>query len=357
MIEGIVAGLHLRWDGVRQRPHHLLSRLAARVPVVVIEEPFPARHDRDEVRRFGALQVIRPLRERGYGEPAIDEHAIATARTLLPGANLVWLYTPMMLALAEAFPAAGLVYDCMDDLASFDFAPPQMRERERSLLERAAVIFAGGRSLYAARSSYGEKVHLMPSGVEYERFAAAPRPVPHPVMRDLAPPVYAYTGVIDERLDYDLLTALADAPPRPNIVMIGPTTKVDPALFPQRPNVHFTGWTPYETLPSYLAGAGVAIMPFARNESTRSISPTKTLEYFAARVPVATTPIADVLAEYGDLVESGDDPESFIAACARAQRSGAARLDRAQAAARERGWDTIMERMWRLLPGAPRSAS
>jgi UDP-galactopyranose mutase len=345
VIDAIVAGLHLRWDGVWQRPHHLLTRLARHVPVVVIEEPFAAAHDRDEIRTFGALTVIRPLRARGYGAPFVDKAAIATARDLAGARSAVWLYTPMMLELADAFDGP-LIYDCMDDLAAFDFAPPEMRERERSLLERAACVFAGGRSLYESRTQFGEKVRLVPSGVEFERFSAAAGMAPHPVVAELAHPVYGYVGVIDERLDYGILTALADAPERANLVMIGPTVKVDPARFPRRTNVHFTGWVPYASLPSFLAGIDVALMPFAHNESTRSISPTKTLEYFAARVPVATTPIADVLRDYADLVEVGGDPGGFIAACGRARDADACRLDRAQGAARERGWDAIAEKMW-----------
>ncbi len=345
-MNGLVAGLHLRWDGVWQRPHHLLTRFARRVPIVVIEEPFAAAHDRDEIRTFGNLRVIRPLRARGYGAPYIDEQAIATARSLLGVSDAaVWLYTPMMLELADAF-AGPLVYDCMDDLAAFDFAPAGMRERERALLERATLVFAGGRSLYASRASYGAKVKLVPSGVEFERFSASPEIAPHPVVAELPSPVYCYVGVIDERIDYEIIAALAEASERPNVVLIGPTVKVDPARFPRRPNVHFTGGVPYASLPSFLAGTDVALMPFAQNASTRSISPTKTLEYFAARVPVATTPIADVLADYDDLVDIGDDPATFIAACRRAAGAGAARLDRAQQTARAHGWDTIAEAMW-----------
>jgi hypothetical protein len=348
-MRGLVAGLHLRWDGVRQRPHHLLTRLARHVPVVVIEEPFAAARDRDEVRRYGGVTVIRPLRARGYGAPFVDERATATARSLIGARDAaVWLYTPMMLELGDAF-TGPLVYDCMDDLAAFDFAPAGMRERERMLMERASVIFAGGRSLYASRLAFRDKLRLYPSGVEFERFAAAPEIAPHPVVAELSRPVYGYVGVVDERIDYEILAALAEAPGAPNVVLIGPTAKVDPARFPRRPNVHFTGGVPYASLPSFLAGIDVALMPFAHNESTRSISPTKTLEYFAARVPVATTPVADVLADYADVVEVGDGPAAFVAACERARAAGPARLDRAQEAARRHGWDAIAEAMWSVV--------
>jgi glycosyltransferase involved in cell wall biosynthesis len=343
--DAFIAGLHLRWDGVWQRPHHLLTRLAQRVPVIVIEEPYGAAEDRDEVRHFGNLSVIRPLRKRGWGEPLVDAQAIETARELAGGRRCgAWLYTPMMDALIAAFAAAPVVYDVMDDLANFDFAPAGLRAREAALLACADVVFAGGRTLYERRRAVGSKVHCYPSGVELERFAALS--APHPLTAMLRGPVFAYTGVIDERLDYDLISALADGISEGHVVLAGPIVKVDPARLPQRPNVHYTGRLAYDTLPSLLAGVDVALMPFALNAATASISPTKTLEYFAARRPVVSTPIADVVAAYGDIVYIAPDAAAFVAAVREALLAPAQRLERGYAAAAEQTWDAIFARMW-----------
>ena len=343
-----VAGLHLRWDGVWQRPQHLLTRLAQRLPVIVVEEPYGAAEDRDEIRRFGDLTLIRPLRRRGWGEPLIDAQALATARDLAGKRRCgSWLYTPMMSGLIEAFDATPVVYDVMDDLANFDFAPAGMRERERALLARADIVFAGGRTLFENRRARGAKVRLHPSGVEVERFAADA--APHPLAAMLNAPVMAYVGVIDERLDYTLIAALADAFPRGHVILAGPIVKVDPALLPQRANVHYTGRLPYNALPSLLAGVDVALMPFAINRATASISPTKTLEYFAARRPVVSTPIADVVAEYGDVVYVASGPEAFVAAVTEALDAPRERIERGFAAAANRTWDAVFERMWNQL--------
>lgn len=340
-----VAGLHLRWDGVWQRPHHLLTRLARRVPVIVVEEPFGASDDRDEVRTFGDLTVVRPLRKRGWGEPLVDARAIATAREVVAGRTSgVWLYTPMMADLIAAFAATPVVYDAMDDLANFDFAPAGMREREAALLARADVVFAGGRTLYENRRSAGAKVHCHPSGVDVEHFAAVTGP--HPVPAMLRGPVFAYVGVIDERLDYALIAALADAFPDAHVLLAGPVVKVDARLLPQRANVHFTGRLPYDALPSLLAGVDVALMPFAINRATASISPTKTLEYFAARRPVVSTPIADVVAAYGKIVYVADGTDAFVAAVRAALHAPAERIERGLAAAHAQTWDAIFARMW-----------
>ena len=93
--------------------------------------------------------------------------------------------------------------------------------------------------------------------------------------------------------------------------MIGPVVKIDPATLPRRSNIHWLGMKDYADLPVYLAGWDVALMPFAINDSTRFISPTKTPEYLAAGLPVVSTPIRDVERQYGDLglvrIESTSD--------------------------------------------------
>jgi UDP-galactopyranose mutase len=205
-------------------------------------------------------------------------------------------------------------------------------------------VFAGGRTLYENRRAYGAKVHCFPSGVELARFAADVGPHPIPAM--LSAPVFAYVGVIDERLDYDLIAALAAAFPHGHVILAGPIVKVDPARLPQRANVHYTGRLAYSALPSLLAGVDVALMPFAINRATASISPTKTLEYFAARRPVVSTPVADVVAAYGDIVYIGDGADAFIEAVRLALAAPAERIERGFAAAARQTWDAVFERMW-----------
>jgi UDP-galactopyranose mutase len=339
-----VAGLHLRWDGVWQRPQQLLSRIARDVPVVVVEEPFAAHEDRDVVFRDRGVTVVRPLRTRGWSTPLVDDASIATARSLAGvGPSGVWLYTPMMHVLADAFDAAPLVYDVMDELAQFDFAPEGMAANDRAMLERADLVFAGGRSLFAARATLGPKVRCEPSGVEFERFAADV--APHPLPAGLRGPVFGYVGVVDERIDIALIEAVAEAFPGGHVVLIGPISKLDPARLPRRPNVHLTGPVPYDALPSWLAGVDVALMPFAHNRATEFISPTKTLEYFAAGKPVVSTSIADVVAEFADAVYVADGGPAFAAAARQALRAEPDRIARGVAHARGRTWDTIARRM------------
>ena len=116
-------------------------------------------------------------------------------------------------------------------------------------------------------------------------------------------------------MDLDLVRRLADADPTWNVVMVGPIVKIDPSSVPQRPNLHWLGQQPYELLPRLIEGWSVGLLPFALNESTRFISPTKTLEYMAAGKPVVSTAIKDVASLYGDVVRIARTRDEFVAAC------------------------------------------
>ena len=353
--DGIIVGLHLRWRGVYQRPQHVLSRLAREYPVVVLEEPlFASGASRFDVEEPAAnITVIRPIVDADgpYVASKIAPGALAAlARHAAErgiGAPALWLYTPMMAALADAFPEAPLIYDCMDDLASFAFAPPGMRERERALLERADLVFCGGPSLYRTRAHHGSKVRCIPSGVEFRRLAAARTAMPVEALAYLPGRIFGYVGVIDERIDYEIVRCLAQAPGA-HVVMVGPVAKIDPRVLPRAANIHYTGQVEYAQLARWIAGFDVALMPFAINASTRSISPTKLLEYFAAGRPVVTTPIRDVVERYGGLVTQARTPEEFARACVEA-RADPRRDEAASAAARLQSWDAIAAAMERAI--------
>jgi glycosyltransferase involved in cell wall biosynthesis len=324
----VVCLSHLRWDFVYQRPQHLMSRFAGDRRVFFFEEPEyhdgPARLDVSE--RPGGVRVALPRLPHGLP----PEEAEAAQRDLLQGLladhgiadYILWYYTPMALGFSHGLAPAAVVYDCMDELSLFRGAPPSLLDRERRLLELADLVFTGGQSLYEAKRERHSAVHAFPSSIDAEHFGRARRPaVPEPPDQAAIPhPRLGYVGVIDERIDLDLLAAAAAARPGWQWVMIGPVVKIDPESLPRRSNLHYLGMKSYDELPAYLAGWDAALMPFARNESTRFISPTKTPEYLAGGRPVVSTPIRDVVRPYGelDLVEIAEDPESFVAAAERA---------------------------------------
>jgi UDP-galactopyranose mutase len=268
----------------------------------------------------------------------------------------------MALPLAEALGPEVIVYDCMDELSLFLGAPPQLLSREQTLLECADLVFTGGPSLYRAKQTRHPNVHCFPSSVDTAHFQVARSTAAGdegPQAEDQAGiprPRLGFYGVIDERLDLPLLDFVAREQPEWHIVLVGPVVKVDPAGLPRRPNIHYFGQRSYEELPRYLAGWDVCLLPFARNNATRFISPTKTLEYMAAELPIVSTPITDVVEPYGDIVYLGETPAEFLAACEAALASDSGERDRRATLMRKvlsgTSWDVTVAAMEQLLADA-----
>jgi glycosyltransferase involved in cell wall biosynthesis len=351
----LVVFSHLRWTFVWQRPQHLLSRLAQRRPVWFVEEPVAVaglarpilrREDHGPVRRVW-LEVPGEPGHVCFSDDRARHYVEPLRRMLADGVDRgAWLYTPMALPLVDDLGLAVLAYDVMDDLASFAGASPELRQRQLQALGRASVVFTGGRSLHCSALQHRRlDIHCFPSGVEPTHYAPA---IERRVRR--ARPVAGYVGVIDERLDLELLHGLAERLPEWQLQMVGPVVKIDECTLPVLPNVSYMGAVTYDELPTVMAGLDVALMPFARNEATRSISPTKTLEYLAAGLPVVSTRVPDVVTDFSTIVDLEDDADGFAGACRRAVRQpDGARAGRARALLDDHDWDTIARRMDELL--------
>ena len=328
--EPLICFSHLRWDFVFQRPQHLMTRFAKSRPVYIFEEPVAAeagegpsldlRQDRDSAVMIATPRL--PAGLDGFGRDVIVrqllDEMVGEQKIVSP---VLWYYTPMMLSFSRHLDASAVVYDCMDELANFKFAPPELKELERELMGRADVVFTGGWSLYEAKKDQHRNIHPFPSSVDRAHFAKARAVEADPQGLEGAPrPRLGFYGVIDERLDLDLLAAAADARPDWTFVMVGPVVKISHDDLPKRANIVYPGGKSYDELPAWLGAWDVALMPFALNESTRFISPTKTPEYLSGGRPVVSTSIADVIRHYGDLeaVKIADTPEAFVAACEQA---------------------------------------
>lgn len=346
---------HLRWDFVYQRPQQLMSRLAAGRAVLFVEEPVPGA-DRPRLERYSpcaGVEVLRmhvPGRAAGFADEHIDGMRAMLAQHLSDRGideYLLWFYTPMALPLARGLAPRGSVYDCMDELAAFDFAPPALIAREEALFGMVDMVFTGGRSLYESKRGRHPQVHCFPSSVDHAHFGRR-GVADHSEQAALAGPRLGYYGVIDERLDLALVAALADAHPDWQIVMVGPVAKLDPARLPRRANLHWMGQRRYDELPAFLAGWDACLMPFALNASTRFISPTKTLEYLAAGKPVVSTPVRDVAQQYAAVVPIAASAEEFVAAC----ETVLARTPQEQAAFRAAAAAVVAATSWDLTSGA-----
>jgi len=352
----LVAFSHLRWNFVWQRPQHLLNRLAQGRTLWFVEEPLPVagidepvlRHERHGAVRRVWLEVPGETGHVCFSDVRGATYATRLRRLLGEREDrAAWLYTPMALSLVDAIGLPLLAYDVMDDLASFAGASPELRSHQLEALRRASVVFTGGRSLHRGATKHrSQDIHCFPSGVEPNHYAPAIA-----MRRNLSGRAVAgYVGVIDERLDLDLVAGLADALPDWEIRMVGPVVKISESSLPRRDNITYPGSAQYAELPSVMAGFDVALMPFAMNEATRSISPTKTLEYLAAGLPVVSTRVPDVVADYSMIVDLQDDAGGFARACRKVlDDCPDARAKQASALLHEQHWDTIAHRMDALL--------
>lgn len=382
-MQTLIVFSHLRWDFVYQRPQHLLSRLAKHYRVLFFEEPVRGKQT-PFLQRLAPcpnVEVLRPhttVDAAGFHDDQLPELTHLLAEYLHDFSiedYLVWFYTPMALPLLAELTPQAVIYDCMDELSAFKNAPRQMVQREKALLKRAQLVLTGGPSLYEAKRWLHNNVRCFPSAVDEEHFSphsarlngisggvgspdvtmpvaslqatdrkrSAYREEAERLHASLAHPRLGFFGVIDERFDAELIAAIADAAPNWQFVMAGPIVKIDPASVPKRSNVHWLGQQPYEVLPHLVEQWDVCLLPFARNESTRFISPTKTLEYMAAEKPIVSTPIHDVMSLYGDCVSIAATADEFVSACAAALAENATeqalRIERMRGHVSQCTWD------------------
>jgi glycosyltransferase involved in cell wall biosynthesis len=356
---------HLRWNFVYQRPQHLMSRFARTYQVLFFEEPVASEAANPWLDVSMPEEGVRvlvphiPAEQIGTREAEAAQRRLLNRYLTIAGVEpVLWYYTPMSLSFTDHLDAPLIVYDCMDELSAFRGAPPELVEREKRLMKRADLVFTGGYSLYESKRRHHAHAHPFPSSVDLGHFRAA-RTITQdpPDMADIPHPRLGFYGVIDERLDIELVDKIAEARPDWHIVLVGPIVKIDPKSLPQRPNIHYPGPKVYDELPQYLGSWDVALMPFAINESTRFISPTKTPEYMAGGRPVVSTPIRDVVRSYGNsaIVHIAAEADDFIEAIAAAlhdmthPQAVAAAADREL---RDMSWDNTWREMSSLMDEA-----
>jgi len=360
----LIVFCHLRWEFVFQRPQHLLTRLAKYYKVVFVEEPVFEEGEARMVMSHPApnltvCQPHTPVQAHGFHDDQIPLLQPLVAALAPEGEQLlVWFYTPMALPLLQALPPALVIYDCMDELSAFKNPPKQLLQRESALLNIADLVFTGGPSLYEAKRSRHDNAHCFPSSVDAAHFEQAlERNNGHPLQTAIARPRLGFFGVIDERFDAELIAAIAGAHPEWQLVLVGPVVKIEPGSLPQRPNVHYLGQQSYQALPQFLAGWDVCLLPFALNEATRFISPTKVLEYMAAELPIVSTAIRDVEQPYGDIVAIGRDHREFIAHCeaalAQSPEQSARMASRMREVVARTSWDATAGQMHELIERTP----
>lgn len=358
--EDLVCLSHLRWGFVFQRPQHLMSRFARERRVFFVEEPVfePGEPHYKVFNDETGVHIICPYLPPGLSEEQQNQALEALLEDMVDEFRIarfiLWYYTPMALAFSRKLNPALVVFDCMDELSGFKGAPQRLKDFEVELLQRADLVFTGGYSLYEVRKHRHPAVYCFPSSIDAAHFKSARNGVSDPTDQATIPrPRIGYCGVIDERLDLQLLRRCADLRPDWQWIMLGPVVKIDPAELPQASNIHYLGGKSYKELPQYLGNWDAAMLPFAHNQATRFISPTKTPEYLAAGLPAVSTSIRDVVRAWGQdgLVEIADAPEDFIAAIERSlpRRCDPRWLEAVDARLAHTSWDQTWNDMKQLM--------
>lgn len=356
----IIVHCHLCWDWVWQRPQQFISRLSKRHRILFVETigpdpqlatPFARFYTPENLPNITVLRLQFPSWRWEDGD-YVDRTRREMVQEFLKGPGrgqfdnpVQWFYDPMAVpAFHGQMNEILTVYDCMDELSKFKCAPPEIRTREASLLNEAEVVFTGGRKLWESKKLSNDNCHFYGCGVEVDHFARA-RAAETRVPEDLAnipKPVLGYFGVVDERMDYDLVAKLADANPNWSIAIVGPVMKVDPNSLPKRPNLYWLGQRQYADLPGFCKGFNVCLMPFALNESTEFINPTKALEYMASGREIISTAVPDVISNFSQVVKVGYSHDEFIALCRRA-------VEQPDTEAVERGLEMASQNTWEMI--------
>lgn len=310
---------HLSWNFVYQRPQHLLTRFSKHYQVFYFEEPKIGDSDMYIVNVQNGVYIVETFvtQHDEFTNAKIQNFILQVLEEYKIKDYFSWYYTPMALQFTYQLNPDMVVYDSMDELSAFRFAPPQLLQLENELFKVADVVFTGGHSLYNAKKNRHHNIHAMPSSIDKEHFGQAREIQEEPEDQKLIGyPRLGFFGVVDERFDIELLRDVSTKRPDWQFIIIGPVVKIHPDELPKAENIHYLGPKSYSELPRYIAHWDIALILFALNESTEFISPTKTPEYLAAGRPVISTAIKDVVQPYGNagLVQIIDDSESFIKA-------------------------------------------
>jgi glycosyltransferase involved in cell wall biosynthesis len=313
---------HLRWDFVFQRPQHILTRFSKETIVYYFEEPVFDTSSESYLslsKRENGISVAVPHLNKGLSATETISELQSLLDKFFAGTALTnwtfWYYTPMAYSFTAKYKPKLIVYDCMDELSAFDFAPQEIIGLEKKLLNKADLVFTGGRSLFESKKKYHNNIFSLPSSIDQKHFEQAKTlKEPPSDQAKISGLKIGFFGVIDERFDVELIKNIADKRPDWQIILIGPVVKISPDILPKNKNIHYLGQKEYAQLPAYLSEWKVALIPFNLNKSTEFISPTKTPEYLAAGVPVVSTAIKDIVNPYGlkGLVHIGSTAKDFI---------------------------------------------
>ena len=337
-----------------------LSRALARQRRVLYVDPPTPLHRRRRSREVATppsgLQVLRPVGLPGLNRPVLRQLSngllqaqIAVALRRLPGLpglpggrRALITFDPRRGRL-RGVRRSSTLYWVRDELHSrpnLGGSATSTRRLHERMLRYADVVTAVSPALVEAIRKRGAEAVLVPNGCDYEHFS---RPRPAPAELPARRPLLGFVGGVNERVDLELLAALADRRPDWTILLLGELI----CTVPRRENLLALGPRRYDELPAWVQHFGVGLVPYRGSDFNRSSFPLKVFEYLAAGVPVVSTPLPS-LRNLGPRVRTADDLPGWIGAVEAALANGP-RGDGARELAAHNSWNDRAEAVLALL--------
>jgi glycosyltransferase involved in cell wall biosynthesis len=302
----------------------------------------------DALRRWGKLQQINQT---------IYAQNIRRLLHKLPGEEvLLWLTHPLQVWALDAFPERALAcYDWTDDWAAFNVLPVEdprtLIAANQRTIRGVDQVFAVSEDLTRRAASLNPHTDRAPNASDPQRLGDAEAAAPE--LEQMSRPIVGYIGQIADKVDYALIGEISQARPNWSFVFVGPVWYTRQALVDSlgaRPNVHFLGARPYESLSAYLREFDVCIMPHVRNALTRSMDPTKLYDYMVTGKPIVSTEVAG-LERFPDVVYTGNTSQAFLSALDRAIAENGRWRQRRLAYARANTWPHRADEIWAAVKG------
>ena len=313
--------------------HHIAERLASRHKILYVECPglrMPQGNKRDIRKIFTkiakAFSMPRQLNENFwvYTLFQIPLHKYSVVRKIneklilfalkrvLKKLNfpvpLLWFHIPHLSMIPGKLQSKGVVYYCIDSYAALPNVDKIAVQAMDDLMTSVAdIVFVSSQPLYDSKKSIAKDLVLSPHGVDFDHFHRAfLGGLPFPAeIGAIGKPVIGFWGLIENRIDLDLIKFLAINNPQWNIVMIGHIAVQENPCAGLK-NVYFVGPKKYAELPGFAHFFDVAILPYKQNEFVFNCNPIKLREYLATGKPAVSSRFPEI-EKYKDVIAIADD--------------------------------------------------
>ena len=268
----------------------------------------------------------------------------------------LWTYNPLTTEFFNFSNYQQTIYHCVDEIKAQPGMPVETLESaEKKLASQVDIIFTTSPRLTETRKLWNKNTYYFPNVADYNHFSTArseQTKIPSDISTIAGPRIGFIGAISGYKVDFTLLRQVATARPDWSLVLIGDIGEGDPwtdsSQLKGLKNIHLLGPRPYSTLPSYLKGLDVALLPNNVNEYTDSMFPMKFFEYLSAGKPVVSVNLK-AIQDFSDVASIARSEEEFISAIEKALNGGAPPLEQRLATAKEYTYEARTKKMLNLI--------